>query len=55
MEHHFRVKSFRLSYRHRTEANIVLKCYKFLALKVWGDRIETCSLSDFTTEMEPPW
>ena len=21
----------------------------------WGDRIETCSLSDFTTKMEPPW
>ena len=31
MDHHFRLKSIRLSYRHRTEAILVLKCYSFLA------------------------
>ena len=26
-----------------------------LVTESWRDRIETCSLSDFTTKMEPPW
>ena len=45
------------NYEHVKEA--ILKAYELVPeayrQKFRGDRIETCSLSDFTTKMEPPW